>query len=106
MKLSIERDHTMLPKYSDDFLRILTKLFKKTCSTSTNNHINGDQEYFQKGFKEPEIFRDNFPERIALEGKSVLDFGCGYGSSVVRDEHRIEQNKFVNGIDEPSSHYK
>ena len=83
--------------------RLAATVFHLICAKSYERPQDHDEEYFRERLAEAAAFFSRFGERFDLNGKTVLDVGCGYGSScfymalngakrvvgVDTDEHRL-----------------
>jgi 2-polyprenyl-3-methyl-5-hydroxy-6-metoxy-1,4-benzoquinol methylase len=92
---------------------ILTqKVFHLICVKDYHKAEDYDEDYFQRGFDEAKEFFDRFDGKVDIKQKTVLDVGCGFGSTCIYtalngarkvvgidiDEHRIDfaRSKFAN----------
>lgn len=84
--------------------RIAQGIFHLICTREYSPAADYDDRFFQKGFGDAEKFLRRFAGRLDFTGKSVLDVGCGFGSTCIYlalngaasvvgvdiDPHRIE----------------
>ena len=59
------------------------KLFRCVCQRDHHLPENYDEDYFQRGLDDTLRFLGCFGERLEFKHKTVLDFGCGYGSTCI-----------------------
>lgn len=77
---------------------ITQKIFHFICTKDTlEKPENYEEDYFQRGFDETKKFFNNFNDKVDFKGKTVIDVGCGFGSTCIY--MALNGAKKVIGID-------
>ena len=76
---------------------LVQKLFHLICVKEYHQPDDYDEDYFRKGFDEAEKFFNRFDNKIEIRNKTVLDVGCGLGSTCIY--MALRGAKKVVGID-------
>ncbi len=63
--------------------KLAQQAFHLVCSKDSSRLPDYDEQYFRRGFDQAKRFCDRFQGRLDLRGKTVLDFGCGFGSACI-----------------------
>ncbi len=59
------------------------RLFHLICRKDTTIPSNYDEDYFQKGFDETALFFHRLGNKVDFVDKTVLDVGCGHGTTCI-----------------------
>jgi 2-polyprenyl-3-methyl-5-hydroxy-6-metoxy-1,4-benzoquinol methylase len=63
---------------------LIQKIFHAICIKNPQMENNYAENYFQKGLADAEeFFKVRFRGKVNFEGKTILDIGCGYGSTCI-----------------------
>jgi SAM-dependent methyltransferase len=77
--------------------RVLGSLLRRVSIDRFELAADHDETYFQDGFADTQRYQQRFDGHLSVAGRSVLDVGCGYGSSCF--EFARQGAKRVLGID-------
>jgi SAM-dependent methyltransferase len=76
---------------------IAQKIFHFICTKNYHKPENYDEDSFNAGFNEAKVFFDRFKGKVDLKQKTVLDVGCGFGSTCIY--MAVQGATKVRGID-------